>query len=349
MLTPSPETAPPAVVADPYFSLTDIPRRAQATKNLASRHFQQFMFSTCGFLYTATVDKFSAAILLNRFSSFMLSMTDRHLFAATLSADLQTTPPHHPTTATIYTDPPTTHHGHFLPNNPMPYMAPSVTHQPELLLLNWMLCTIATLIDDLQHHPIVQDPIPPMSSFINTPAYRLFLQLRNTLRHLINTTQEAQRGLNRLQFIPGSPGSPGHYRMDPTVSITPGQTHYLSDTIHHQPPQPSHHPQTQHLSSVNSVAGIDPAPANASLLPHLHIRTSPHIHGNPPPTLPQLLMAIVGTSTEHSGRLLLRQLPTAWLLDLHHLSPDEARAELRLTSHILPQIKKHTHPCDMSL
>ena len=151
----------------------------------------------------------------------MLSMTDRHLFATMLSADLQTTPSHHPTTATIYTDPPTTHHGHFLPNNPMPYMAPSVTHQPELLLLNWMLCTIATLIDDLQHHPIVQDPIPPMSSFINTPAYRLFLQLRNTLRHLINTTHEAQRGLNRLQFIPGSPGSPGHYRMDPTVSITP--------------------------------------------------------------------------------------------------------------------------------
>ena len=110
----------------------------------------------------------------------MLSMTDRHLFATMLSADLQTTPSHHPTTATIYTDPPTTHHGHFLPNNPMPYMAPSATHQPELLLLNWMLCTIATLIDDLQHHPIVQDPIPPMSSFINTPAYRLFLQLRNT-------------------------------------------------------------------------------------------------------------------------------------------------------------------------
>ena len=46
MLTPSPETASPAAIADPYFSLTDIPRRAQATKNLASRHFQHFMFST---------------------------------------------------------------------------------------------------------------------------------------------------------------------------------------------------------------------------------------------------------------------------------------------------------------
>ena len=160
----------------------------------------------------------------------MLSMTDRRPFDTMLSADLQDTTSHHPTTTTIYTDPPTTHHGHFLPTNPMPYMAPSATHQPELLLLNWMLCTIATLVDDLQHHPIVQDPTPPMSSFSNTPAYRLFLQLRNTLRHLINTTHEAQRGLNRLQFLPGSPGSPGHCRMDPTVSITPGQTYYLSDT-----------------------------------------------------------------------------------------------------------------------
>ena len=73
----------------------------------------------------------------------------------------------------IYTDPPTTHQGHFLPNNPMPYMTPSATHQPELLLLTWMLRTITSLVDDLQHHPIVHDPVPAMSSFTNTPAYRL--------------------------------------------------------------------------------------------------------------------------------------------------------------------------------
>ena len=146
-----------------------------------------------------------------------------------LRAAAPTPTSHPPATATIYTDPPTTHHGHFLPTNPMPYMAPSATRQPELLLLTWMLCTITTLVDDLQHHPIVHDPIPPMSSFTNTPAYRLYLQLRNTLRHLINTTHEAQRGLNILQFLPGSPGSPGHYSMDPTVTFAPGHTNYLSD------------------------------------------------------------------------------------------------------------------------
>ena len=155
-------------------------------------------------------------------------MTDRRLCDMMPSDDLRTTPPPHSATPTFSSDPPTTHHGHYLPDNPMPYLAPSVTHQPELLLLHWMISTITSLIEDLQHHPIVQDPIPPMSTFTNTPAYRLFLQLRNTLRHLINTTHDAQRGLNRLQFIPGSPGSPGHYRMDPTLTIPPQQTNFLS-------------------------------------------------------------------------------------------------------------------------
>ena len=134
--------------------------------------------------------------------------------------DLRTPQPPFSATTTLSPGPPTPHHGYSLPNNPMPYLAPSVTHQPELLLLHWMISTISSLVEDLQHHPIVQDPIPPMSTFTNTPAYRLFLQTRNTLRHLINTTHNARRGLNRLQFLPGSPGSPGHYRIDPTHQHT---------------------------------------------------------------------------------------------------------------------------------
>ena len=76
------------------------------------------------------------------------------------SDDLRTTLPPHSATTTISSDPPTTHHRYYLPDNPMP-----VTHQPELLLLHWMISTITSLVEDLQHHPIVQDPIPPMSTF----------------------------------------------------------------------------------------------------------------------------------------------------------------------------------------
>ena len=158
-----------------------------------------------------------------------------------LTADDPRTPqPPHSAITTLSPGPPTLHHSYFLPSNPMPYLAPSVTHQPELLLLHWMITTISTLVDDLQHHPIVRDPIPPMSTFTNTPAYRLFLQTRNTLRHLINTTHDARRGLARLQFLPGSPGSPGHYRIDPTIDIPPQTTNFLSGTTtQHNPATPS--------------------------------------------------------------------------------------------------------------
>ena len=117
-------------------------------------------------LFTLQQFRFApAAILLNRLPTSLFLMTTRRIDDTLLSAAPPTPTVHPPASATIYTDPPATHQGHFLPNNPMPYMAPSATHQPELLLLTWMLRTITTLVDDLQHHPLVHDPIPAMSTF----------------------------------------------------------------------------------------------------------------------------------------------------------------------------------------
>ena len=211
-------------------------------------------------------------------------MTDRCLYDMMPSDDLRTTLPPHSATTTIPSDPPITHHGHYLPDNPMPYLAPSVTHQPELLLLHWMISTITSLVEDLQHHPIVQDPIPPMSTFTNTPAYRLFLQLRNTLRHLINTTHDAQRGLNRLQFIPGSPGSPGHYRIDPTLTIPPQQTNFLSAaTLPHTtaiPPPTDTPPLIRQLRCRGSVSLPRSSPSHHTITTESH---NPSTSDNPRP------------------------------------------------------------------
>ena len=201
--------------------------------------------------------------------------------------DLRTPQPPYSATTTFSPGPPTSHHSYSLPNNPMPYLAPSVTHQPELLLLHWMINTISSLVEDLQHHPIVRDPIPPMSTFTNTPAYRLFLQTRNTLRHLINTTHDARRGLNRLQFLPGSPGSPGHYRMDPTLDIPPQQTNLLSGaTSQRNPATPSLTAKPHNLRAPDhpgptfrsSRPPRTPAP---STLDGLHLQL--HLLGSLPP------------------------------------------------------------------
>ena len=68
---------------------------------------------------------------------------------------------------------------------------------------------------------LVSDPIPHPSSFTDQQAYRLHLQFRNTLRHLGTINADLRWGIRLLQFLPGSPGSPGHYRMDPSAIYFP--------------------------------------------------------------------------------------------------------------------------------
>ena len=191
-----------------------------------------------------------------------------------LPDDLRTPQPPYSAATTISPGPPTVHHNYSLPSNPMPYLAPSVTHQPELLLLHWMINTISSLIEDLQHHPIVQDPIPPMSTFTNTPAYRLFLQTRNTLRHLINTTHEARRGLNKLQFIPGSPGSPSTGSVAETGLVL--ETGFPSPHSHSQTTQPQ--------DTRTSRTDLPQLPATADTC-------TKHSGRPPPPALPPRQLA----------------------------------------------------------
>ena len=119
---------------------------------------------------------------------------------------------------------------YFLPGNPLPYLAPSATHQPELLLLAWMLSTLNTLVAGIQRHPLVSDPVPHPSSFTDQHAYRLYPQVRNTLRRLGTITANIQQGIRLLQFLPGSPGSPGHYHMDPTASFPPSAANNFLST-----------------------------------------------------------------------------------------------------------------------
>ena len=253
--------------------------------------------------------------------------------------DLRTPQPPFSATTTFSTGPPTPHHGYFLPNNPMPYLAPSVTHQPELLLLHWMLRTISLLVEDLQHHPIVQDPIPPMSTFTNTSAYRLFLQTRNTLRHLINTTHDARRGLHRLQFLPEAPQAT-------TALIPPLTFHHSKPTSSPEPPynvpQPHHHPSTHHRSPTESAAETDLVPETGFPLPHSHSRTTQPLDTRPCQTDLLQLPATADTCIKHFGRLPTPAPPHQQLttcLRTHRPPPPEAPGH-RLVSHITLRSEK---------
>ena len=180
-----------------------------------------------------------------------------------------------------FTDPPLAPAaGHYLPGNPLPYLAPSATHQPELLLLSWMIATLHTLVTDLQHHPTLTDPIPYPSSFTDQQAYRLYLQLRNTLRHLVTISTDLCQGIRILQFLPGSPGSPGHYRIDPAARFPPSATtNFLSSPI---------------LPPTHPPASISP---QHSLITHLAPRARSRSRDRPPTTTATSIQSTPATTT----------------------------------------------------
>ena len=103
----------------------------------------------------------------------------------------------------------------FLPGNPPLHLAPSITHQPELLLLRWLFETLFMLVTRILEHPIAAGPVPDPSLFADNNAYQLFCQLHRSIIQLGHDTLHLMRARRLPQFIPGPPGSPGQYRIDP--------------------------------------------------------------------------------------------------------------------------------------
>ena len=124
-------------------------------------------------------------------------------------------------------------------------MAPSVTHQPELLLLHWMLHMLQSIVNTILHHPLVLDPIPDQRYFTDQNSFRLFVQFRKAFHRLAPLMLDITQGRRILQFTPGSPGSHGYYRMDPTVNFPPQTSNFLSTSpllpTHPTPSLPRQH------------------------------------------------------------------------------------------------------------
>ena len=109
----------------------------------------------------------------------------------------------------------------FLPGNPPIHLAPSITHQPEPLLLSWMFDTLYMLVTRILGHPIAAGPMPDPNLCAGNNAHQLFYQFHRSIVRLRQNTLHLMRARRLLQFIPGPPGSPGQYRMDPTVYFPP--------------------------------------------------------------------------------------------------------------------------------
>ena len=145
-----------------------------------------------------------------------------------------------------------TQHIHTHPNQPfLPgigpiHLTPSITHQPELLLLSRMFDILFALVTHILEHPMADGPLPDTTMFVDDNAFRLFRQYHRSVVDLGRATMRLMRARRLLQFVPGPPGLPGQYRLDPTAYFPPHITDFLSTT----PTTPPQSPARSHSHST---------------------------------------------------------------------------------------------------
>ena len=117
---------------------------------------------------------------------------------------------------------------HFLPGNGPLHLAPSHTHQPEILLLHKQFEILSLLVSQILEHPMAAAPVPDSTMFADYNAYCLYYQYHCSIVDLGRATMRLMRARRLLQFVPGPPGLPGQYRLDPTVRFPPHTEDFLA-------------------------------------------------------------------------------------------------------------------------
>ena len=151
---------------------------------------------------------------------------------------------------------------YFLPDNPPPHLAPSVTHQPETLLMQALLDTLAAVVTQILNHPMIDSPVPDLNLFTDVDACRLYFQYHRSAVELARHTMRLKRASRLLQFIPGPPGQPGRYRVDPLAQFPPNTTDFLADESRVSPAPTRYHRQPSLRPSTRSRTTRDRSSAS---------------------------------------------------------------------------------------
>ena len=69
----------------------------------------------------------------------------------------------------------------FLPGNGPLHLAPSLTHQPEILLLHKLLDILSLLVSQILEHPMAGGPVPNTTMFVDHNAYCLYYQYHSSV------------------------------------------------------------------------------------------------------------------------------------------------------------------------
>ena len=148
----------------------------------------------------------------------------------------------------------------FLPGNGPVHLASSLTYQPEILLLHRLLDILSLLVTQILEHPMAGGPVPNTTMFVDRNAFCLYHQYHSSVVDLGRATMRLMRARRLLQFVPGPPGLPGQFRLDPTAHFPPHTTDFLASS----PTTPPKSPTRSHSHSSFPLSTITTTPRERS-------------------------------------------------------------------------------------
>ena len=124
----------------------------------------------------------------------------------------------------------TTASNYYLPGRPPVYLEPSITHQPDLHSLNSSLDILFLIAQHIRRHPLHTEPMPNQTYFQDDRAYNILYQYRQDMMLLDRLVDSIYQARRLLQFVPGQPGLPGQYRIDPSARLSSSNLAALHST-----------------------------------------------------------------------------------------------------------------------
>ena len=146
----------------------------------------------------------------------------------------------------------------FLPGRPPSWLRPSIRTQPDFHSLDCSLDILFMTIQQLRRHPLHTEPMPDLTHFHDHRAYNILYQLRRDMVLMDRIVDSIYQARRLLQFVPGEPGLPGQYRIDPTAQLTSSNLATLHRTPPGFPAPPAH---SDHSPSPSSPPRTPPEDA----------------------------------------------------------------------------------------
>ena len=119
---------------------------------------------------------------------------------------------------------------YYLPGRPPSWLRPSINTQPDFHSLNCSLDILFLIIQHIRRHPLHTDPTPDQTYFQDDRAYNILYQFRRDMMLMDRLVDSIYQARRLLQFVPGEPGLPGQYRIDPSARLSSSNLAALHST-----------------------------------------------------------------------------------------------------------------------